>query len=110
MNLEVPEELMTLGRLLQDAAKLPWNHAVYLPAKGKWDESTECLVLDPNDLPDDVQEAPRAAKERGFRYALGVSAVQDIVANAREQRPEAAVSLLVRAFLFYYDHDAFIEF
>lgn len=50
-----------------------------------------------------------AGTEQGLEYALGMDAVQDIVANAREQDPNVDLATLLKAFLFYYDHDAFME-
>lgn len=41
-------------------------------------------------------------------YALGISALQDVVGNAKQQRPGCSLSDLMKAFLFYHRNDAFI--
>lgn len=42
--------------------------------------------------------------------ALRLADVEDIVANARAQKPAASEAELLEAFLYYYDNDAFITF
>ena len=118
--LAVADTLRTLGELLRDVDALDWKHATYLPYSDawigddgyiQWTASTPCAVLDPQesetDKPDD---APPFAKKHGFNYALGISEVKDIVANARLQRPNVDAEGLVEAFMHYIDHDAFIVF
>src|SRR4051794_16649868 len=114
------DTLKTLGDALRDVDAFDWKHAIYLPYSDawigsdgyiSWTASTPCAVLDPqesdSDKPDD---APPFAKEHGFHYALGISAVRDIVANARLQQPHVDTEDLVEAFMHYFDHDAFIVF
>ena len=101
--------LGSLGEVLREAETLDRRHALYLPFDDVWDVGTLCAVLDPESGqgPDDV---PAYAKENGLKYAVTISTLQDIVINARLQRPDANADDLTKAFLFYYDHDAFIVF
>jgi hypothetical protein len=97
----------TLGKVLREADTFDCQHALYLPFADVWNASTPCAVLDTEEG-EESDDASRFVKERGLGYALEISSVQDIVANAREQKPGVDISDLVKAFLFYYDHDAFI--
>jgi hypothetical protein len=45
-----------------------------------------------------------------MKYALSLSQVGEIVENARDQRDGLTGEELLRAFLYYFDHDAFIRF
>ena len=66
-------------------------------------------MLDPNDCADD-EEDPPFAKENGLRYALTFQEIQSVVANARQQLSSLDRDDLLRAFKYYFDHDAFITF
>lgn len=96
-----------LGRVLQEAEILDWRHALYLPFDEVWNSSTACAVLDPENT-DESDDVPPFAKEQRLGYVLGISTVQDIVANARQQKHDSEIDDLMKAFLFYYDTDAFI--
>ncbi|HEY2411796.1 MAG TPA: hypothetical protein VGI40_06120 [Pirellulaceae bacterium] len=90
---------MTLGQVLNDAVSLSVNDRLFLPFDEVWTLSTRCAVA-----AGDEHVAP------GLEYAMLVSQVCDAVANAKAQKPDASPDMLLRALLFYYDHDAFIEF
>lgn len=98
----------TLGWVLDHAASLPWDHAIYLPSEERWTLTTRCLVLNPDDCADNEGE-PAEARARGLRYALGVQDVKGIVDNARQQSVHLSAEDLFGSFLYYYDHDAFID-
>jgi hypothetical protein len=101
--------MTTLGAVLREADSLDGTHALYLPFSEVWTEATPCAVLDPGGG-EGPEDAPPFARQYGLGYALGISAVQDIVSNARLQRPGVDTRDLVTAFLFYHEHDAFIAF
>ena len=98
-------KLLQLGDVLSHVDDYPDDFALFLPLGEKpWNERTRAMVLD-----NDEDGSRSEAKEHGLEYALGVYAVQDIAANAREQDPNANAATLLKAFLFYYKHDAFID-
>jgi hypothetical protein len=101
--------MKTLGAILREADALNWRHALYMPFGETWNEATACAVLDPEES-EQLDDAPPLAKEYGLKYALGISTLQGIVANARLQEPSVDTTDLLKALLFYYDHDAFIVF
>lgn len=97
---------------ISDASDLAW---VYLPAKGQWDLDSQCVALESEEVPPELEDEPDAgvpdfAKEHELVQVLPVSTVKEIVSNALMQKPEACVEELFQAFEFYYRHDAFIEF
>ena len=100
-------ESLFLGGVLAGIEHFPARHGLFLPTDEEWDEHTRCAVLP---MSDEDDEAPPFAAEHGLEYALGVYAVQDVVANARLQVPAPSDRMLVDAFLFYFDNDAFIDF
>jgi len=100
-------ELTTLGKVLGDDRYQNAVHCfLYLPMEEVWRLETRCMVLDQSD----VDGIPEVVKRHGLSFALEIPTVRDIVANAIQQRPNVSLEQLLQAFLFYYDHDAFIAF
>src|SRR5262249_52899486 len=98
--------MTTLGEVLGNDSRFNAGHFLYLPMDEIWQLGTKCAVLTKSD----VDGVPEVAQQNGLAYALGIAAVQDIAANAREQVRDVSLDQLLQAFLFYYDHDAFITF
>jgi hypothetical protein len=88
---------------------------VYLPTNKPWTLESDAAILKSEEVPPELEDDPEAgipafAKQNDLMQALPVGTVQDIVKNAKTQRREPPAELLLKAFLFYYDHDAFIIF
>lgn len=88
---------------------------VYLPADKNWDIDSPCAVLESEEVPPELEDEPDAgvpeiAKLNDLMQVLPVSTVQDIVANAKVQKPDATINDLFMAFKFYFQHDAFYKF
>ena len=98
---------VALGELLLDPDRFPWDRFLFLPRGAEWTLETKGAVLHEEDL--DV-EPPEAELANGMRYALSISQVCEIVENARQQRARPSAGDLLRAFQYYFDHDAFITF
>jgi hypothetical protein len=94
----------TLAEVLGKASRFNPGHFLYLPMDEVWHLGTECAVLPQSD----IDGVPDIAQQSGLSYALGVAAIQDIVANAAAQVKGVSLDQLFRAFLYYYDHDAFM--
>lgn len=94
----------TLREVLRDGGVLTLSGGLYLPFDQKWTLATPCVV---SPVPED-DGLPGLAKECGFEYALLMSAVIDIVENAKMQKRRIGEEELLEAFLYYYDHDAFL--
>jgi hypothetical protein len=101
--------LTTLGEALAIANQFPLDAELFLPFDEVWGSSTRCAV-EPVYQYADGSTLPQIALQNGLESALNVAQFQDIVENARQQRPGASVAQLVEAFLFYFDRDAFIDF
>jgi hypothetical protein len=102
-------ELVEISALLTTAEQLPWTDALYLPSQEAWTIQTKGAVLNPDECEHD-QDVPDFAAAQGLQYTLGLHQIQEVVQNARQQKPDVTVDDLFRAFLHYYDHDAFIRF
>lgn len=105
---------MKLGDVLSDPAKFG-SGWLFLARGIEWDVHSEALVLDteevaPEHETDPDAGVPEAARMRQLTAILTIADVQDIVSNARQQRPHATQNELLDAFKFYVRRDAFIEF
>jgi hypothetical protein len=93
--------IQTLAEVLQHVDRLPWGYAIYLDPQRPWHADTRCVLLDPNDVDDpDTDDAPMFAQQHGLRYTLTVSALQDVVVNARGQQATLTVADLIQAFSY----------
>jgi hypothetical protein len=99
------EELSTI---LRNINNYEWSYALYLPEDEIWIKESKGMVLDPDDVEEDNDEAPLAAMANGLIYALDIQTIQSIVINLREQKKDYSDSELMDAFLYYYDNDAYI--
>ena len=95
-----------LAEVLSNPDVFSWRHSLFMPADRPWTLETPVLVEDGDDVEED-EELPRSVVERNFRYALTMQTVQDIVANARLQKPNANLAELFEAFVYYFENDAF---
>jgi len=100
---------MTLADILESASELPWNEALYLPVGGAWSLDSPTIVWDPDDVADDEQEILDFAAQHGMKYVLGISTVQEIVANAQQQKPNCSLNDKFEALLYYVQNDAFLQ-
>jgi len=105
---------MTLQEALLDIAGQPETAWVYLPADKNWDLNSMCAILESEEVPPELEDeldagVPAFAKANDLIQALPVTVVQDVTQNALAQRPGASPTDLLEAFLFYYEHDAFID-
>jgi hypothetical protein len=88
---------------------------LYLPSDEKWHLESRSTVLTSEEVPPAQEDEPDAgvplfAKENRLMRVLPIGTVKEIVANAKAQRPRATSEELFKAFLHYYDNDAFISF
>jgi hypothetical protein len=87
---------------------------LYLPSETPWTLESAAEVLESEEVPPELEDEPDAgmpelAKQLGLIQVLPVSVVQDIVSNARDQRPNVPAWTLLDALLHYYEHDAFLR-
>lgn len=104
------ENLHLFRNVLLNAEQFPWNASLYLPKGEKWNLSSSCAVLTPDPNREDIDEEPELAEINNLCYALHFSSIQDIVSNAKQQLPNADARKIFKAFQFYFENDAFIDF
>jgi hypothetical protein len=97
---------------IMDRSTSAW---VYLPASRDWSLHSQSITLESEEVPPELEDepdagVPRVAKDHALVRVLPVATLQDVVFNARQQRPLASLEDLFAAFKFYYERDAFIEF
>jgi hypothetical protein len=96
-----------LGDVLANPTHPGRDVHLFLPADQYWSLSTPALVY----CFDEADEEPEDVEARsGFRYVLPLSAVAAIVRNVTRQLAHPTPTDLLRAFHYYYDRDAFIDF
>lgn len=105
----VATEMITLVAVLRGINSFAWRDGVYLPSDAPWTPKSQCAVLGSDDFAGDEDE-PQFAKDHQLQFALSVNQTRQIVENARRQRSELTDDDLFKAFLHYYDNDAFIEY
>ncbi|WP_052339367.1 DUF7716 domain-containing protein [Gorillibacterium massiliense] len=102
------ENLITLRKILNNIEQFEWSDALFLPEDETWDLDTRGSILDPDDVEDDSDEVPEFARKNNLMYALDIQTIKGIVKNAFLQKVKCTDEELMEAFLYYYDHDAFI--
>ncbi len=86
---------------------------LYLPSDySQWSLTTEGIFsLDSSEFPPDSDEyLPEQVKSSGWVETLDGASIEDVVENARDQLVDPSLEQLLRAFVFYYENDAFLEF
>ena len=101
------EKTPTLGDVLANPVHPGRDVRLFLPATEVWSLSVPALVVCFDDIDEDAEDVERRT---GFQYALLLSTVQDNIRNATQQLRSPTREELLRAFLFYHDRDAFIDF
>ena len=97
-----------LSEVIDIIETLPWDQALYLKGTPPWQACSPCAVLDPDEF-DALQNRPLFSDEHELHYALSIQTVQDIVANAKAQKPDVDLAGLIEALNYYYRNDAFMK-
>ena len=92
-----PEPLRTI---LDNIQSYPWDATLYLKGQHRWTPETFGVVLSPDRNP---------AEEDEFQHALSLQQVQDVIENAKNQKPDVDTEQLVEALNYYFRNDAFIN-
>ncbi len=108
-------EIQVLRNVLSAIEKLPSKGWLYLPVERNWNLNSTCIIIESDEVPPELEDEPDAgvpefAKQNGLKETLPISTVKDIVWNARAQKANVTLEELLRAFQYYYKHDAFIAF
>ena len=98
-----------------DVLSSPENNTEWFclpPDKNNWTLYTKgVFTLDARDFPPYSDEyLPKQVKNDGWIEVLDGGTIEEIVANAKEQLGVPSLDELFKAFIFYYENDAFLEF
>jgi hypothetical protein len=104
------DKIIKLSDVLLNSEEFEWNYALFLVRDDEWTLDSRCAVLDPDDVEDDSDEEPRYAIDNKLKYVLSIQDIQSIADNAKQQNLYCTEKDLLKAFLYYYNNDAFIEF
>jgi hypothetical protein len=104
------DKLIRLRDVLINVEEFEWRDALFVKRDEEWTLDSKCAVLDPDDVEDDADEEPRFAIDNNLKYALNMQEVRGILKNAYEQKSNCNEDDLFKAFLYYYDNDAFMLF
>ncbi|MEH7355521.1 hypothetical protein V7150_18460 [Neobacillus drentensis] len=108
------DSLTELKYILNNVNELPWNEYLFLPIDKKWTIDSVCSVINWDELDEDELEGdgdtPIFAIDNNLIFVLDIATIQDIVNNAKQQRPQCSALDLFQAFMYYYNNDAFITF
>ena len=98
-----------LKELFDTLKNQPWDHTIYTKEpKFKMLDQSILILDDDAEIGRDENNEPLYATEKGFKYFLSVSCVQDIRDNLKSQKPDYTLDELLVAVDFYYHNDAFI--
>ena len=103
------KNLQKLSDVLNNINEYSWQDSLFLPENKNWNLESNCAVLNMDNLSVD-EEIPQLAIDNKLIYALSIADLQDIVENAKEQLPHCSNEEIFKAFLYYFNNDAFIEF
>ena len=103
------QKIVKLRDVLLNLEDFERRDALFMVRDEKWGLNTKCAVLDPDDVEDDADEESRFAMDNNLKYTLNMQEIRGIVMNAYEQKSSCTENELLEAFLYYYNHDAFIE-
>ena len=105
--------------LLRDVIKSPEyfeainaEYWLYLPKTTSVNLETECALLEPLEIaPDDDDDAsiPDFAKNAAMRDVFPISTIAEIKHNLTAQVPSPTDEQYFKAFVYYYEHDAFVK-
>ncbi|GKW22344.1 hypothetical protein ACI51Z_16310 [Pectobacterium carotovorum] len=100
-----------LREILRGAESIDWRLALYLPKDvSSWSLDSLVMVEDPDDVDsDDPDEDPEVVKDAGYRYVMGIQSIQGIVNNANLQNNNVLDEDFFKAFIYYFENDAFIK-
>jgi hypothetical protein len=98
---------LQLSDVLSNPTPYPGGLSLFILESQEWGLDTPCVMHGMNEI-DDPDEVAVVGGKR-FQHALPIATIQEIVTNARMQVPNATPDTLLKAFLYYYDNDGFID-
>jgi hypothetical protein len=102
---------LSLREILGNPHNIP-DTWLYLPSNKAWDLDTLGVFSeDSKDYPSDSDEyIPKEAKEDNWIEVLDKQTIEDVIDYTRNQVPNPTLEQLLKAFMYYYKNDAFLDF
>jgi len=103
---------VTIGEALRLTMQNPQLNlgVLYLPEQ-QWTLDTAGMFVDfDKDYDPNVDQTPEEVKINNWRETLDTDLIDQVIFNARAQRPTVTMEELVEAFSYYFDRDAFLRF
>lgn len=73
-------------------------------------ETKGSFSLDSRDFPADSNEnLPPQVESEGWIETLDAAMIQDVISYAQQKNPDSTIEDYLKAFVFYYKNDAFLE-
>ncbi|MDM8295772.1 hypothetical protein QUW58_11250 [Enterocloster aldenensis] len=102
---------VTLGDVLKNFKDFKSSEELFLLDEEMWGEDTKGMLLDLEGLKDETEVMKNVKEKQNMVHTdLGISDIKDIVDNAYLQKENCSLNELIKAFIFYYNNDAFINF
>ncbi|MDY7073075.1 hypothetical protein PshuTeo2_31980 [Pseudomonas hunanensis] len=100
----------SIREVLENLDKMP-DSWFYLPSSNWALDTKGAFSLDSRDFPPDSTDylPPQVANE-GWIETLDTPMIQDVISNTDQQLPSATVEDYFKAFKYYFENDAFLEF
>ncbi|WP_261845089.1 DUF7716 domain-containing protein [Aliamphritea ceti] len=108
MNIEV--EKKRFGELLMTVDLVDWRTAVYLPVDiARWSTEIEALIANPDFFDEyDLDDNPEYMTSIGYKEILLSDDIAGVFKNAKSRFDVVDEDVMFKAFLFYYENDAYI--
>jgi hypothetical protein len=108
--------IQNLSEVLENVDDIYYGDVLFLNKDNPLTAESYCAVFNDGYIQEVLQTKEddlnnsRFAKENGLHAFTNIGVVQDIKSNAKQQKPNLTPIELLKAFNFYYTHDAFIDF
>jgi hypothetical protein len=100
---------LSFKELLEDPYKYPSTYALYMEEGKGWDIMQLIVVIDPNEAEDISTVLGKFVLDNKWQYILEMSVIKVILNDLIELVPNADFGLKLKAFVFYFEHDSFID-
>jgi hypothetical protein len=99
----------TFEEVLTNPDAFPIQHALYLKEGEGWQLQQAALIIDPDEGEDNESIVGDLVAREQWQYILEISAIRGIADNLSSQKPNSSVHDRLEAFVYYFEHDAFLE-
>lgn len=103
-------KILELRQILEGIESFEWDQALYFAKPSDYSLGAKCCVLDPDETEDLDGDTYTFAKNNNLFYCLSIADVQSVLDNAEQQLKNVSIGDFHKAFIYYLENDAFIEY